>query len=230
MKENYTHITFLMDRSGSMSSIRNAIQESFNQLVKDQAAIDLPCTLSLYDFDAAAAQEFLGLSFSVPLIGEKDTNGFSTIYEMTQPKDAPEYALKPRGYTALNDAMAQAINRTGELLAALDESERPSKVLIIILTDGHENASRLFTAEQVKAMIEHQRNTYNWEFSFIGANIDAILTAQQYSINEVTQFQATAASSRGLMEEHSKSIRAYRTNAGLNYTAPSNIDSNGSVS
>jgi hypothetical protein len=83
----------------------------------------------------------------------------------------------PRGSTALLDAVGQTIDEAGARLSAMAEPERPSKVVFVIITDGHENASHRFTAKKIDKMIALQRNVYKWEFVFLGANQDAIATA-----------------------------------------------------
>jgi uncharacterized protein YegL len=77
----------------------------------------------------------------------------------------------PRGNTALLDAVGKTINTLGEKLAKMDEAARPGKVIVLIITDGQENASREFNQTRVKEMIERQQNVYKWEFIFFGANI-----------------------------------------------------------
>ena len=79
--------------------------------------------------------------------------------------------------TALLDAVGQAINQTSERLANLDEKDRPGLVIIVVMTDGLENSSREFSKSQVKEMIEHKRNEYQWHFIFLGANQDAFAEA-----------------------------------------------------
>ncbi len=84
--------------------------------------------------------------------------------------------------TALYDAVGRTINSVGQKLAALPENERPDQVIFVILTDGFENASREFSAVKISEMIRHQTEKYGWEFVFIGANQDAVLSAQQIGI------------------------------------------------
>jgi hypothetical protein len=88
----------------------------------------------------------------------------------------------PRGSTALLDAQGRTIVELGQELAALPESERPSKVIVVTLTDGLENASRQYNLEKIGEMIREQRDKYNWDFVFLGANQDAIATAAAMSI------------------------------------------------
>lgn len=84
--------------------------------------------------------------------------------------------------TALFDAIGRTINSVGNRLTALTEEERPDKVLFVIMTDGFENASHEFSASKISEMINQQRNVYKWEFMFIGANQDAVLSAREIGI------------------------------------------------
>ena len=100
-------------------------------------------------------------------------------------KECPELTQNtfvPRGSTALLDAQGRTIVELGQELAALPEHERPSKVIVVTLTDGLENASKQYNLEQIGEMIREQRDKYNWDFVFLGANQDAIATAAAMSI------------------------------------------------
>lgn len=164
MKDNYCHIAVLLDRSGSMQSVRDATIEGLNAFVKLQEETkDIETTVSLTQFDTEYEPNyaFRALKDVVPL--NKET-------------------YKPRGGTALLDAIGRLIQDTGAALAAMAENLRPSKVLFVIQTDGEENESRKFSKEKVFDMITHQRNNYSWEFIFLGANQDAISSAANLGI------------------------------------------------
>jgi hypothetical protein len=107
------------------------------------------------------------------------------------PLDSNTYV--PRGMTALLDAVGRTIDDVGARLAATPEAERPAKVIVAILTDGQENASRDYTFAKVSAMIKHQQEKYSWEFLFLAANQDAIAAAGALSIHakDAIAFQAT---------------------------------------
>jgi len=92
-------------------------------------------------------------------------------------QNVPKYELVPRGMTALLDAVGRAINETGERLAKMAESDRPSLVIFVVMTDGHENSSKEFNKSQIKEMVERQQNDYDWHFTFLGANQDAFAEA-----------------------------------------------------
>jgi hypothetical protein len=88
-----------------------------------------------------------------------------------------------RGCTALLDAVGKTILDVGHRLSRTSEDERPGKVIFVITTDGLENASREFTYEKVKGLIKHQQEKYNWEFIFLGANIDVAKEADSIGIS-----------------------------------------------
>jgi uncharacterized protein YegL len=160
MKKNSTLIVKILDRSGSMSTIQNDMIGGFNTFIAQQKKIPGECKVSLYQFD-------YNYSFS---------NVVEVIYENRPLQSVPELTTEtfvPRGSTPLYDAVAFVIKSVGEQLAALSEEDRPEKVLVVIITDGEENASREWKPEQVKQMIEHQQNTYKWEFVYLGANQNA---------------------------------------------------------
>ncbi|HSN43810.1 MAG TPA: VWA domain-containing protein [Propionibacteriaceae bacterium] len=147
-----THIEFLLDRSGSMQSIREDIEGGFNAFIADQRQGTGTCTVSLAQFDDA----------------------YEVVYTDIGVHDVPPLQLHPRGSTALLDAIGRTIDSLGERLASMDEDERPGSVIVPIMTDGHENASRRFTHPQIKAMIERQEGVYDWTFLYMGADQDAI--------------------------------------------------------
>jgi hypothetical protein len=163
MKQDYTDITIVLDRSGSMESLRDETIQGFNSFLAEQKGVAAEATITLAQFDDVYDIVYEGLALSA----------------------APELTratFVPRNCTALLDAMGRAINETGQRLAALPEAARPESVIFVTLTDGLENASQQFTAPQINEMIRHQRDVYNWKFLFLGANQDAIMTAGRLGI------------------------------------------------
>ena len=177
MQEDYTHITAVLDRSGSMATINKATVDGFNTFLESQKKEKGKATLTLIGFDDRYEvwRDFLPIQQVDPLVD-----------------------LGPRGWTALHDAMGKAITETGAALESLPISERPAKVLVLIMTDGMENASKEFNADSVSKLVSHQKEKYLWEFTYIGANQDAILTAKslgigpQAAMNYAANSQATA--------------------------------------
>lgn len=161
--KNKTDITIILDRSGSMESVKQDTIGGFNSFLSEQQEVAGEASLSLVQFDD---------QYEV-VYEDRDINSADRLTERT---------FQPRGSTALFDAIGRTVNAVGSRLAALPEAERPDKVLLVIMTDGFENASREFTAAKISEMIGHQRSVYKWEFMFIGANQDAVLSAREIGI------------------------------------------------
>jgi uncharacterized protein YegL len=154
----YTHYMLIVDRSGSMAVIREETEQGIASFVSEQRALLLDgqrATLSLYQFD----------------------NEHEAVCQFTPLADIVPYVLAPRNLTALLDAVGFAITDEGAGLAAMPEQERPGKVLVLIATDGVENASQEWTKPRIKALIEEQRDRYGWQVAYIGANHDAFAEA-----------------------------------------------------
>ncbi len=184
MRDNYTHISIVLDRSGSMTSVCDATIEGLNGLINQQKELQknnphFTATVSLVQFD-----DYYELNYdflNLPLVADLNRDTY-----------------QPRGSTALLDAIGRAIKETGARLAALPENERPSKVLFVIQTDGEENASRKFSKNEIFDMINHQKSNYQWDFMFLGANQDAIATAASLGVNSKSTM-SYAHSSMGTM-------------------------------
>jgi len=162
MKENSARIAIILDRSGSMQSVRESTIAGFNEFIRAQRALPGDVTVKFVQFD-----DQYEVAFDKPL---------AEVPELTQ-----DYFV-PRGMTALFDAQGRTIVALGEELAALPESERPSKVIVMTLTDGMENASKQYGVTQIADLVKHQTDVYKWDFIFLGANQDAIHTAAQMAI------------------------------------------------
>lgn len=163
MNPNFTEIAFVLDRSGSMSSMAAAAIDGFNHFLRAQqhAPGHARLTLVLFDDEYLLPVDRLPVAEVLPL-------------------DHSSY--RPRNSTALLDAIGRTIERLGANLAAMAEPDRPGTVIVAILTDGLENASQQYTWRDVAERIRHQTAVYRWEFLFLGANQDAIATAAQLNI------------------------------------------------
>jgi hypothetical protein len=147
-----TLIAALLDRSGSMRSIAADMSGGFDAFItkeKEQTGTTL-VTLAQFDdrYDVVFTDRPIGA--------------------------VPPLTLEPRGMTALLDAIGRFITEVGTGLAALPEDERPAAITVLVMTDGHENASREWTGEAVRALITQQESVYGWDFVFLGANMDAV--------------------------------------------------------
>lgn len=163
MKKGYTHVSFLLDRSGSMDTIKNDTIGGFNSFIEDQKKDDSECTFTLAQFD----------------------NLYEVLYDFEDIKKINPLngtSFSPRGSTALLDALGKLISDTGKKLSEMDEKDRPEKVLFIILTDGEENDSKEYNFDQISEKINHQEEKYNWKFVYLGANQDAIKEAMKFGV------------------------------------------------
>lgn len=185
MKQNKTEIVIIMDRSGSMMMIRNDMEGGLKSFLEDQKKLDGECKITFARFD----------------------DKYELVFEDRDINEVGELQLEPRGLTALYDAIGKTVNSVGARLAATPESERPSTVLVQIITDGLENASREFTADAIKTMITRQQSVYNWQFVYLGANQDAFDVAHHIGIdrNHTLNYMATAEGTRKM----SSSLSAY---------------------
>lgn len=172
MNPNLTEIVFILDRSGSMAGLEADTIGGYNQFLKAQAekAGELRVTAVLFDHE------------------------YECLYQSVCPKNAvlTDQQYFVRGCTALYDAVGRAVTDTGLRLAETPESDRPTKMIVVITTDGYENASKKYTHQQVQDMIRHQQGKYSWEFLFFGANIDVASVAETIGIQSDRAFSYEA--------------------------------------
>ena len=164
MRENLTEIVFILDRSGSMSGLESDTIGGFNSMIAKQQKEDGEAIVSTVLFD-----DVTDVIHDRVAIGD--------VKKLTE----DEYFV--RGCTALLDAVGGAIHHIGNVHKYAREEDRPAKTLFVITTDGLENASRNYSFKDVKKMIERQKEKYNWEFLFLGANIDAVKVAGNMGIS-----------------------------------------------
>jgi len=141
-----------------------------------------------------------------------------------KPMTDKEYTV--RGCTALIDALGGAIHHIGNIHKYARPEDVPEHTMFIITTDGMENASQRYSSEQVKRMIERQKEKYGWEFLFIGANIDAVETAKRYGINEdrAVNYNADAKGTGILYESVACAVSNVRKCASLDNSWRENLD------
>lgn len=156
----HTLIGILVDRSGSMASCREDMEGGLNTFIDEQAKEPGTCDVTIAQFDTV----------------------YEIVYAPTPIDQVERYTLTPRGGTALLDGMGRFITEIGEALCGQDEAQRPGKVIIAIVTDGHENSSNDWNREMVRKLVEGQRDDYQWEFVFLGANMDAVAEARSVGI------------------------------------------------
>lgn len=163
-KNNITELVFIIDKSGSMAGLESDTIGGFNAMIEKQKKEDTPCYVSTVLFSSDSE-----------VIHDREKLG------EIKPMTDKDYVVG--GCTALIDAIGGSIRHIGRLHKYFGEAA-PAHTMFVITTDGQENASRKYTAEQVKEMIKRQKEKYGWEFLFIGANIDAVETAARYGIDE----------------------------------------------
>jgi hypothetical protein len=158
VNNDLTELTVILDASGSMMKRKADVIGGFNQLIDDQRLQPGRCFVTVVQFSSYGQQK--------TIVNRKD------LFEVGYLIDAD---YRPGGWSALHDALGSVIDFTGTYLFNLPECDRPGKVIVAVITDGEENHSQEYTANQVRDKVLHQRDTYNWEFIFTGANQDAVL-------------------------------------------------------
>jgi hypothetical protein len=192
--KNKTYIYCILDKSGSMERILDDSIGGFNNFLTGQKEVPSECDMSIRLFDNTTEE----------LVKHKNL-------QEVEPLTRQTYRIG--GSTALYDAIGLSIDELGEYLASLDESERPEKVLIVILTDGQENSSRKYTYSQIREMINHQTEVYNWDFIFLAANQDALVVAETLSISRgnALNFEANSMGTTSLYDSLSMTTANYRS-------------------
>ena len=164
MKKGLTELVMILDRSGSMSGLEADTIGGFNGMIEKQKQEEGEAYVSVILFD----------DNSEVLLDRVDI-------QKVEPMTDRQYYV--RGCTALLDAVGGAIHHIGNVHKYAREEDVPEKTIFIITTDGMENASRLYSYDKVRQMIERQKEQYHWEFLFLGANIDAVREASRFGIN-----------------------------------------------
>jgi hypothetical protein len=178
MKSGYTHVSILLDGSGSMDRIKSDTIGGFNSFVQQQKAVPGEMTLSLAQFNIA----------------------YKLLYDMVEIGNVIPLTDKtyvPEDGTALLDSAAKLITDTGTRISKLPEHDRPERVMVVILTDGEENSSREYRKPKLAEMIKHQEEKYNWQFVYIGANQDGFAEGASMGMRGMN-FQATGQGTRSL--------------------------------
>ena len=207
MKNNITELVFILDRSGSMAGLEGDTIGGFNAMIEKQKKQEGACYVSTVLFDNVSEV----LHDRVPLCD---------VPRMTD----RDYTV--RGCTALIDAIGGAIHHIGNIHKYARPEDVPAHTMFVITTDGMENASRQYTSEQVKKMIERQKEKYCWEFLFIGANIDAVETAARYGIDRdrAVNYHADSEGTNVLFASVAKAVGCVRASAPLEADWSEEID------
>lgn len=186
--KNYTDLNIILDRSGSMSSIAKDISGGIEAFLKKEKESGDDTLVSLFQFD----------------------NVYDTVFIDKSITEDISIPLNPRGGTALLDAVGRTMTSVGEKLDKLPEDDHPNRVLFLIITDGEENQSREFTFSVIKEKIKHQRETYAWDFVFLGTTEDALFQGEGMGIGK--------GSSRGFAR-NTQDINAMFNQVGESFTS-----------
>lgn len=178
--KSYTHIALVLDASGSMDHLRSATIDSMKAFFESLKSPEDKTVIDLWQFDDRVRHLIDGV--------ELEKGAGQAIENYTT-----------GGCTALHDAICIGIDELGAKFAAMREEERPDAVVFAILTDGFENASQRFTVKDVKARIRHQSEKYSWNFRFLAANQDAVLTGSEMGL-EARSCEVMRASVEGLAD------------------------------
>jgi uncharacterized protein YegL len=193
--KNSTYITIVLDRSGSMESIAKQTITGFNTFLKAQQKIEGNAQITLVQFD----------------------HEYQPVYEAIDIQRAPflnRDTYIPRGMTALLDAIGETIKTTRNRIGSLPENERPDKVIFVVITDGHENNSRLYSRRDVFKKIIKMEKKHNWDFVFLGANQDAIAEAGHLGVkaHKAMTFAADESGTNAMFVDLSRNIAECREN------------------
>lgn len=186
-------IAALVDRSGSMQSCRAAMEDGLNGFIADQAGRPGGAAVTLAQFDTT----------------------YENVWPVQDIAGAPRYALVPRGQTAMLDAVGEFITETAD---ALGDDTEWRKVICVIVTDGMENASKEWTRDAVADLIYYWRESYRWEFIFLGANIDAVKTANTFGIPEDSALTFDTKHAKQTYQVLGKTVTAIRDSKPAGFT------------
>lgn len=199
MKDNHTAIVVVLDKSSSMQNVVKETISSFNTFIAEQKKLEGTATLTFATFNHEydLVHDYINLATAPDLDSE---------------------SYKTSGYTSLLDAMGKTINSVGNKLASMPEEERPSKVLFLVMTDGAENSSVEFKDPvKIFEMVTHQKEKYNWEFVYIGANQDAIMVGSTLGVAAVNSYNYTSnsAGTKDIFGTITRGTTSYRSGKGF---------------
>ena len=161
MKDKLVHVCFVIDSSGSMMGSEKDVIGGFKKTIEEQKAVkDGDCVVSLYEFDSTVKKIYLGKKLD----------------------DVGEFKYNVGGMTRLYDGIGTAVDEVGKWLSDMKEEDRPSKNIVVIITDGGENSSTEYRLKDIKDRIKTQENIYNWSFVYLGNDLSDAKDANDIGI------------------------------------------------
>ena len=195
--KDLTQLLVIVDRSGSMASSKNDMIGGLDEFFKSQTEVEGECVVDYVQFDSEYEVVFTD-----------------------RPVGYAKAVLEPRGATALLDAIGKGVTDLGAKLRLRKEADKPGTVIVVVVTDGYENASREWSSDTVKALIKQQEDEWNWEFTFLGANIDAVAVGQQFGFNVGNSMTYDTAYAGSTMTSLSTNVtRTRKTGESIAYAA-----------
>jgi len=207
-RTDYTAIMLLVDRSGSMATIKTAAESGINEFITSMCDAEDKRTIRIAQFD----WDYTG----------GDSRGgrmrYDTLCESVDPSQVPPFVLDPKGATPLLDAMGTAITEFASELAAMPKDEQPGVVVFAVMTDGIENASREYTAAQIREMVTKRETESGWQILYLGANQDAFATGSELGIRR-DRTMAYSATDHGTRSA-TQSLNCYVASAACGQSVP----------
>jgi uncharacterized protein YegL len=193
MRKDLTEIAIILDRSGSMFSIREDTIGGFNTFIKDQKKISGSANITLTSFNHEVERV-------------RNCEDIKEIKEIT----LEDYI--PAGFTALYDGIGTTLDDLKANIDKRNEDDKPEKVVVVIITDGMENASKEYNQKQIKEKIESLQKDNDWEFIYLGANQDAFEAGGELGIPKygTAKWKSTSDGSKTLYSNFSDTIKRYR--------------------
>lgn len=195
---NKTHIVVVLDRSGSMSTVYNETIDGFDEFINAQKGVDGDATVTLVQFDDKYEKVFS----SVPVNEVKSIKEF----------------YSPRGMTALLDAIGKTVEDTKKKITKTSKVKRPDRVVVVVITDGYENNSKEYSSAKIRSLIKEQEKG-NWEFMFIGANQDAVLTGTEYGFKAGSSVTYNTRKTSHTFKKMSEKVGALRSMSAEDYNS-----------
>jgi uncharacterized protein YegL len=196
--KDYTHLAFVVDRSGSMNGIHTDMNGAITKMLSDQQGQPGYCLVDITTFDTIVERP----------------------YTNVRPDDVKGEIIVPRGGTALHDAIGLTVVALGERFAKMDEEDRPGQVILVVVTDGMENSSREWTGPQIKALVEEQTERWGWKFVYLAANVDAFATGAGMGIpkGSTIAFAASSVGTQSVYDSTSGLVSRMRSGGPSEYT------------